>query len=88
MWKPKNRIGMMVEMELNDKLKSKNHLTCLTADNVLHYYSKLVRLRMCFWAMLMHLPKYWLVFKVYNHRYNLIRRLVDKMPAFNIHVEL
>lgn len=88
-WKPKNRIGMMVEMEVNDKLKSKYHLTCLTADNVLHRYSsKLVRLRMHFWAMLMHFPKYGFVLRIYNHRYNLLRRLFDKMSAFNIPVEL
>lgn len=88
-WKPKNRIGMMVEMEVNNKLKSKYHLTCLTADNVLHRYSsKLVRLRMHFWAMLMHFPKYGFVLRIYNHRYNLLRRLVDRMSAFNIPVKL
>lgn len=88
-WKPKNRIGMMVEMAVNDKLKSKYHLTCLTADNVLHRCSsKIVRLRMQFWAMIMHLPKYNFVFRVYNHRFNLLRRLVDRLPAFNIPVEL
>lgn len=88
-WKPKNRIGMMVEMAVNDKLKSKYHLTCLTADNVLHRCSsKIVRLRMQFWAMIMHLPKYNFVLRVYNHRFNLLRRLFDKMSAFNIPVEL
>lgn len=88
-WKPKNRIGMMIEMEVNDKIKSCYHLTCLTADNVLHRYSSsLVRIRMVFWAMLMHLPKYNIVLYFYNHRYNILRRLVDKLPAFNIPVKL
>lgn len=88
-WKPKNRIGMMIEMEVNDKIKSCYHLTCLTADNVLHRYSSsLVRIRMVFWAMLMHLPKYNIILYFYNHRYNILRRLVDKLPAFNIPVKL
>lgn len=88
-WKPKNRIGMMVEMKVNDKIKSRYHLTCLTADNVLHCYSSLIiRMRMAFWAILMHLPKYYLVLRLYNHRYNLLRRAVDKLPAFNIPVKL
>ena len=88
-WKPKNRIGMMVEMDVNKNLKSRYHLTCLTADNVLHRYSSiLVRLRMSFWALLMHLPKYGYILRLYNHRYNLLRRIVDKMPAFNIPVKL
>ena len=87
-WKPKNRIGMMVEVDVENGLNSKYHLTCLTADNVLHRYSsKLVRIRMAFWAMLMHMPKYGFVRKVYNHRYNIVRRLVDRLPAFNIPVQ-
>lgn len=88
-WKPKNRIGMMVEMEISDRFKSCYHLTCLTADNVLHCYSSfLVRMRMAFWSMLMHMPKYDTILYFYNHRYNILRRLVDKLPAFNIPVKL
>lgn len=88
-WKPKNRIGMMVEMKVSEKCNSKYRLTCLTADNVLHKYnSAIVRLRMIFWAMLMHLPGYGFVCRVYNHRYNFLRRVVDKLPAFNIPVSL
>ena len=88
-WKPKNRIGMMVEMEVDGRIKSRYKLTRLTADNVLHQYSSfVVRARMVFWAMLMHLPKYGFVRRVYNHRYNLLRRMVDRLPAFNIPVKL
>lgn len=88
-WKPKNRIGMMVEMEIGEKIKTSFRLTCLTADNVLHHYdSKIIRLRMHFWAFLVKMPKYGFVRRLYNHRYNLIRRIVDKLPAFNIPVEL
>ena len=88
-WKPKNRIGIMVEMQLSETIKSRYHLTCLTTDNVLHRYSSMiVRVRMAFWALLMHLPKYSFVRRMYKHRYNLCRRIVDKMPAFNIPVEL
>ena len=88
-WKPKNRIGMMVEMEVGKKLKSRYDLTCLTADNVLHHYSSgIVRLRMKFWALLIHLPFYGIVRKMYMHRFNIFRRFMDKLPAFNIPVKL
>ena len=88
-WKPKNRIGMMVEMEVKDTLKTRYHLTCLTADNVLHRYTSIIiRLRMVFWAILMHLPKYGFVRKIYNYRYNYLRRMVDRLPSFNIPVKL
>ena len=88
-WKPKNRIGMMVEMELGGRIRDRYELTCLTSDNVLHHYSSfLVRARMAFWAMLMHLPKYGFVRRVYTHRCNFVRRMVNKLSAFNIPVEL
>lgn len=88
-WKPRNRIGMMVEMNVEKKIKSRYYLTSLTADNVLHRYSShIIRMRMVFWAMMMHLPKYNWVLRIYNHRYNLLRRAVDKLPAFNIPVKL
>ena len=88
-WKPKNRIGMMVEMDLSKGMKTRWNLVCLTADNVLHRYASLaIRLRMKFWAMLVHMPKYGFVRRLYNHRYNLVRRFVDKMRPFNIPVEL
>lgn len=88
-WKPKNRIGMMVEMNVKEKLKTHYNLTCLTADNVLHCYSsRLVRFRMIFWALLIHSSKYGFVRRLYNHRYNLFRRFVEKFPAFSIPVKL
>lgn len=86
-WKPKNRIGMMVEMEIGDKIRSRYRLTCLTADNVIrHYHSFLVRLRMRFWALLMHLPNYNFINRVYNNHRNFLRKAVDKLPAFNVPV--
>lgn len=88
-WKPKNRIGMMVEMDLSKGVKTRWSLVCLTADNVLHRYSSLaIRLRMKFWAMLVHMPKYGFVRRLYNHRYNFVRRFVDRMKSFNIPVKL
>lgn len=88
-WKPKNRIGMMVEMEIGQKMRTSYRLTCLTADNILHHCdSKIVRLRMHFWSLLVKMPKYGSVRKLYYHRYNILRRFIDKLPAFNIPVEL
>ena len=88
-WKPKNRIGMMVEMDINKEIKSHYNLTCLTADNVLHPYSSIaVNLRMAFWALIIQLPKYEIIIRLYNHHYNLFRRIMDKLPAFNIPVKL
>lgn len=88
-WKPRNRIGMMVEMDMADDIKTSYKLTCLTADNVVYQYdSILIRMRMRFWAMLVKMPGYRLILKLYNHRYNIIRRMVDKLPAFNIPVKL
>ncbi len=88
-WKPKNRIGMMVEMNVGTQLETRYNLTCLSSDNVVHHYhSLIVRIRMCFWAFLVKLPKYGLVRSLYYHRYNFLRRAIDKMPAFNIPVEL
>lgn len=88
-WKPRNRIGMMVEMEVTDKIKSHYSLTCLTADNVLHRYSSLmVRTRMLFWSILMHMPMYRYVHRLYCHRYNIISRIIDRLPALNIPVKL
>jgi poly-gamma-glutamate synthesis protein (capsule biosynthesis protein) len=88
-WKPRNRIGMMVEMDVTDRIRSHYSLTCLTADNVLHRYSSLmVRFRMSFLSILMHLPMYRFVHRLYFHRYNLLRRFVDCLPAFNIPVKL
>lgn len=69
-WKPKNCICMMVEMDVNDKLRRMYYLICLTADNVLYRYSsKKVRLRLFLRAMLMYLPKLGLMLRVYNHRF-------------------
>ncbi len=88
-WKPKNRIGMMVEMDVSDCIKTRWHLVCLTADNILHrYFSTIVRLRMKFWAMLLHMPKYDMLYRLHNSRFNLVKRAVDKMRAFNIPVQL
>ena len=57
---------MMVEMEVGDMLKSRYLLTCLTEDNVLHRYnSLLVRLRMKFWTLLIHLPMYGVIRRAY-----------------------
>ena len=88
-WKPRNRIGMMVEMEIGERIRSRYRLTCLTTDNILrHYNSFQVRLRMKFWALLMHLPYYNFIARVYNSHFNYLRKVVDKLPAFNVSVEL
>ncbi len=88
-WKPKNRIGMMVEMEIGKRIRSKYQLTYLASDNILHHYNSfLIRLRMKFWALLMHLPYYNFVVRVYNSHLNYLRRVVDKLPAFNVPVDL
>lgn len=88
-WKPQNRIGMMVEMNTGGKIKTSYRLTCLTEDNVLHHYDSLIiRLRMSFWAFLVKMPKYGIIRRIYNHRNNVIRRAFDKLPAFNIPVKL
>lgn len=88
-WKPKNRIGMVAEIEINGRIRSNYKLICLTSDNVLHQYkSFLIRWRMAFWAMLMHLPKYSLILRLYKHRYNIFRLMADKLPSFNIPVDL
>lgn len=88
-WKPKNRIGMMVEMKVKKKLSTSYRLTCLTADNILRRYDSIVvRLRMHFWALLVKMPKYGLIRRCYNSRYNIIRTAVDKLPSFNINVHL
>lgn len=88
-WKPKNRIGMMVEMNIDEKIKTRYRLTRLSADNILHQYdSIIIRLRMRFWAILVKMPKYGAIRRLYNHRYNIIRRAIDRLPAFNIPVKL
>ncbi len=88
-WNPQNRIGMMVEMNIGGKIETSYRLTCLTEDNVLHHYDSLIiRLRMRFWAFLVKMPKYGIIRRIYNHRYNVVRRAFDKLPAFNIPVKL
>lgn len=88
-WKPQNRIGMMVDLHIGKTINSTYRLTSLSTDNVLHHYdSKIVRIRMKMWSLLVKLPNYRIVRRLYVHRYNIIRRAMDKLPAFNIPVEL
>lgn len=88
-WKPKNRIGMMVEMETSKNLRSNYKLVSLSAENVLSRYSSwIVRSRMAVWSLLMRLPGYRFVFRAYNHRFNFISRFIDRLPSFNVPVKL
>lgn len=88
-WKPQNRIGMMVDMEIGKHIKTEYKLCCLSSENVLGLYSSaLYRLRLAWLAFVMKLPYYKYIRKIYLSRFNLIRHVVDRMPFFCIDVKL
>lgn len=88
-WKPRNRLGMMVEMDIREGVRSRYRLTRFTADNVLHHHSSLlIRFRMAFWALLLHMPHYGIVQRFYNHRYNLLSGLMDRLQTRRVPVRL
>lgn len=88
-WKSPNRIGMMVDAHLEDNISTSHKYHCMTQDNTLHMYRSLsVRFRMAFLALLIKLPGYRYVRRVCAHRYNFIAKAINRLPAFNIPVEL
>ncbi|MBO4263312.1 MAG: CapA family protein [Bacteroidales bacterium] len=89
-WRGRNRIGMMVELQLGrrKRIASRYRLTQLTAENVLMAYSScLFRLRMRVLGVLMKLPRYYIVRRLLISKYNLFSGVLDKSKACNIAVE-
>lgn len=88
-WKPQNRIGIMVELETsnNNRILSQYKLTQLTSNNELKAYnSKLFRLRVLFWGLMMKLPHYGFVRRVLVSKYNFIGNMLNASKAFSVNV--
>lgn len=92
-WRGRNRIGSMFSMNIKErKTIVKHRLVVLRKNNILELYtginSKIVSARMKVWKNLYSHFRYRFVNRLLDNRYNVIERLLDKMEAFNIPVEL
>jgi poly-gamma-glutamate synthesis protein (capsule biosynthesis protein) len=92
-WRGRNRIGSIISMKINDKeVVYKIRLCSLSKDNILSLYtgvnSWVVTLRMMIWRFLYSHFGYDLVNNVLNSKYNYFRRILNRVSAFNIPVDL
>lgn len=92
-WRGRNRIGSMFSMNIKRrKIIVKYRLVVLDNNNILKIYtginSWIVSFRMKVWDFLYSHFKYRFVNRFLDNKYNVIERSLDKMEAFNIHVEL
>ena len=88
-WKSFNRIGMIAEMQVACKMKSKCKFVKLSSKNILGlYHSIWLNLHMFFCAFLLKSPFYGLIRKLYNHRMNVIRRFMMKQISSDVSVSI
>ncbi|WP_157747962.1 CapA family protein [Fibrobacter succinogenes] len=88
-WKSFNRIGMIAEIQIDHKIKSRYTFVSLSPNNILGlYYSFLLKLHMSFCGFLVKAPFYGVIRKLYNHRMNVIRRLMIKQMSLNVPVNI
>jgi|LSQX01.2.fsa_nt_gb hypothetical protein len=88
-WKGRNRIGMVVELDTNKKFSTRYKLVCLTSENVLKKYKSISYcLHLFFGALLLKLPYYRFIRRIYYSKWNLIRRFFDKLELLSIRVNL
>ena len=92
-WKGRNRIGSMVLMTIKENgIITSIRLCALSRDNVLGLYSGvkswIVSLRMLIWHILYSHFTFDFVNGIISSRCNYIRRIMNKMSAFSVPVDL
>jgi poly-gamma-glutamate synthesis protein (capsule biosynthesis protein) len=88
-WKSFNRIGMIAEMQVACKVKSKCKFVKLSQKNILGLYHSIgLNLHMLFCGILLKFPFYGLIRKLYNHRMNVIRRFMIKQISSDVSVSI
>ena len=88
-WPGKNRIGMIVGMDINKGISSKYEMVGLDGMNILHqYHSWLVQIRLVVLGLLMKFPKYGWILRLFNSNRNKISIWLNKRKAFNYPINL
>lgn len=74
-WRNSSRVGMVVEMSVNDCIKTRYRFVYLTKNNILQFYSKcnsaLKRLKLYFMGELIKSNAYPSLKKCYESKYNI-----------------
>lgn len=84
-WPGRSRIGMVAEIEIMGEsvIKDNCRLTCMSAENIIGFYSCLnsyvKTLRMSLFAKVVNSNHYELYYRIYNTRKNFIRTIVHKV---------
>lgn len=84
-WPGRSRIGMVTEIEIDkdNTFKDKARLTCMSADNVLGFYScfnnYVKTLRMFIFSKLVKSKRYNIYYRAYHSNKNIIRTFVHKV---------
>lgn len=77
-WRNSSRVGIVVEMDINNKLTTKYKFIYLTKDNILKFYSRInsafKRCRLSVMGCIIKLTAYPFIKRCYDSRYNIIRR--------------
>jgi poly-gamma-glutamate synthesis protein (capsule biosynthesis protein) len=92
-WMGRCRIGSMISMKIDKKqIVVRHRLSMLTKDNVLDLYtgfnSKIVYARMRVWWFLYSNFGCRFIIRMLRSRYNIVSKMLNKLSAFNISVEL
>lgn len=86
-WPGRSRIGMLAEIEIKGNIiNNKAKLTCMSADNVLGFYSCFNKyaktLRMSIFSLFVKSRRYLFYYKLYHSPQNIIRRFIHKISEW------
>lgn len=77
-WRNSSRVGMVVEMNIDKSITTRYRFTYLSVNNVVHFYSKintlLKKIKLSVLGVMIKSNNYAFLKKIYESRYNIIKR--------------